>query len=84
MQTCWNVLKRFDLHIYQNNRHAKPDFMVKVPDLYDRRRRRRGRKRPCRHHPRPQGPPNLYLYIVGALFDLCYQTPPRPLLALKG
>ena len=52
------MLKCFDLHrhiIYQNDPMTKPDFMVMVPDLYRRRRRRQGHRRLPRHPPEPQG-----------------------------
>ena len=42
--------------IHQINGHAKPDFVVVVPDLYDGRRRRQGQKRARRPHPEPQEP----------------------------
>ena len=57
-QTFWNELKIVDLYwhiIYQNDPMTKPDFMVMVPDLYRRRRRRQGRRRLPRHPPEPQG-----------------------------
>ena len=53
-----NDSENVDLHrhiIYQNDPMAKPDFMVIVPDLYRRRRRRQGRRRVPRHPPEPQG-----------------------------
>ena len=34
-----------------------------VPDLYGRKRRRRGQKRPHRHHPGPQEPPHIDIII---------------------
>ena len=64
----WNELKRvqtmgpYRYIIHQINQHAKPDFRVNVPDLYDRRCRRRRRKRVRRQHPGPQGP--TYIDII--------------------
>ena len=52
-----NLLKFDDLHghiIYQNDPMAKPDFMVMVPDLYCRRRRRQARRRLYSLPPEPQ------------------------------
>ena len=50
--------------MYQINWHAKPDLMVVVPDLYDRRCRRRRQKLARRQHPGPQGPTYMdILYI---------------------
>ena len=40
-KTLCNLLKPLDLFghtIYLNDRHAKQNFVVEVPDLYDRRR----------------------------------------------
>ena len=57
-----HVSQRIEIHwptetyiIYQNDPMAKPDFMVMVPDLYRRRRRRQARRRVPRHSPDPQG-----------------------------
>ena len=65
--TFVRLVQRLDLHrhiIYQINKHAKPDFVVKVPDLYDRRRRCWRRKRARRQHPEPQEPPHIDIIYI--------------------
>ena len=54
----WNDSENVDLYrhiIYQNDPLVKPDLMVKVADLYRRRRRHQARRRGPRHPPDPQG-----------------------------
>ena len=48
-------------NIHKNDHHVKPDFLVRVPDLYDRRRRRRRQKR-ARQRQHPARAPETTLY----------------------
>ena len=49
---------------------TKPDFMVMVPDLYRRRRRRQGQRHLPRHPPEPQG----HLFCAHLLLEICQYT----------